>query len=292
MSKLNAIENFLGYKEIILFVAVVCIMLILLFPKREIISMILTDPGYIPPEFIKAVIKVDPKEKLKIALIRNYIKTGKYEKAELELKKMSFALNKISLFDYAGLEFRLLEADYYLTGNANKKKYIANSIKALLLMLTIVKADKFKRYILDNGRQRVKWLLESYRFESELGDNGLALDMLEEYLAAYPGYKGRYFSKITVLYVTSGKWMKSYEMLAEYVKTHKNYNKKVKLFETIIEKSILKKNHKLTLLLLRFYKENFSKDLKVEKLILTYALQSDDPYFARIIAIKLSGRNV
>lgn len=292
MSKRYVIENFLRYKEIILFTAVVCIMLVLLFPKKEIISMILTDPGYVPPEFIKAVIKVDPGEKLKIALIRNYIKAGKYEKAESYLKKIDFALNNINIFDYIGLKFRLLEADYYLTDNAKKKRYIANSIGSLLSMLAIVKANTFKKYISDNGRQRVKWLFESYKFESELGDNRLALYMLDKYLIAYPEYKSKYLPEIAVLYVNSGKWMKSYEILAEYVKTHKNYNKKVKLFEAVIEKSILKKNHKLTLLLLKFYKENFSKSLKVEKFILTYALQSDDPYFARIIAIKLSGRNL
>ena len=292
MSKRYAIESFLGYKEIILFTAVVCIMLVLLFPKKEIITMILSDPGYVPPEFIKAVIKVDPAEKLKIALIRNYIKAGEYGKAEGDLKKIDFALNSMNIFDYTGLKFRLLEADYYLTNNAKKKRYIGNSIESLLSMLAIVKTNTFKKYIADNGRQRVKWLFDSYKFESELGDNRLALDMMHKYLIAYPEYKSKYLPEITVLYVDSGKWMKSYEILVEYVKTHKNYNKKVKLFESVIEKSILKKNHKLTLLLLRFYKENFSKSLKVEKFILTYALQSDDPYFARIIAIKLSNRDL
>ena len=290
MSKLHAIKEFLSLQEIALFVAVVCIVLALFFPRREIISIILKNPGYVSPEFIKAVIKVDPAEGLKIALIRNYIKAGRYGKARKALKNFNLTMNNINFFDYVELKFKLLRVDYYTAPNASAKDAVKNRISTLLSMLSLSGASGFNKYIKDNGRERVRWLFEAYKFESELGNYKLALGLLGEYLTAYPEYKEKYFVKTAVLCVLAGENMKAYRMLLYYIKTRKNYGDKVKLFEVIAERSILERNYYLTRLLIGIYKEDFPRDLKIEKFILTYVLQSGDPYFARSIAIELSRR--
>lgn len=288
MSKRNAIENFLEYKEVALFALVVVIMLILLFPKKEIITTILTDPNYIPPEFIKAVIRVDPKSNLKIALIKDYLKARNFKKADFYFKKIKYNVNSVSFFDYAKFKFNMLEDEYYFTKNNDiKKRRIKKSIQSLFSIIAKTKSYKLKKYISIKGRKNIKWLYNGYKFESDIGNKILTLDLLKKYLIVYPQYKNKYLSKLTVLYLNSNNYIKSYKLLIEYFKIRKNVKKKEKLFEKVIQKSILKKNHKFTFMLLEIYKKFFLKSIKVKSFILTCALQSGDPYFARDIALKI-----
>ena len=288
MSKQNVIKNFLEYKEIALFALVVVIMLILLFPKKEIITTILKNPNYIPPEFIKAVIRVDPKSNLKIALIKDYLKARKFKKANFYFKKIKYDINSASFYDYAKIKFKILEDEYYFIKNKGiKKRYIEKSIKSLLSIIAGTKNYKLKKYIAVKGRKNLKWLHNGYKFESDLGNKILTLDLLKKYLIVYPQYKNKYISKLTVLYLKSNNYIKSYKLLIEYFKIHKNIKKKEKLFEKVIQKSILKKNHKFTFLFLRIYEKFFLHSIEVKSFILTCALQSGDPYFARDIALKI-----
>ena len=291
MSKRHAIKRFLSAWEIMFFVAMVGIISILLFPRKEILSIILKNKAYVYPEFIKAVIRVDDDENLKIALVRNYIKSGQYIKAEKVLNGLHFNLERLNYINYISLKYRLLKAEYYGAKNQEEKEAAESKIKRLLSRMTLVNSAEFDKYLSNGGKGRLAWMLDGYEFEYDMGNYKLALNLLQKYLFAYPEYKEKYYKNIILLYIVTGENKKAYLLLNTYMKTHKSYNKKTAFFDAVVEKAIFVKNHKLTFLLLKIYKEYFPNDLRIEKFILTYALQSGDPYFARHIAIELSKGN-
>lgn len=291
MSKRFVIKQFLSVHEIIVFAIVVCVILILFFPEKELVSIMIKYPGYIPPKYINAVIKVNPSENLKIALVRHYINSGHYGKAEDALENINFNSKRINFFDYAGLKYRLLTERFFIAGSSRKRQIIKDEIKALLSMLIMTGHNEYKKYLHSGGKKRATWLLAGYKFELATGDNRLALGLLNRYLEAYPEYRKKYLKNLAVLYTVTGENRKAYESVNSYIETHVNYQENAALFKTVIEKAILERNKELTMLLLRIYGEKFSKDLRMEKFILIYALQSGNPHFARDIAIELSKEN-
>jgi|GEM_PF-2706062 len=288
MSKRHANNRFLSVWEIFFFVAMVGIISALLFPKKEILSIILKRRIYVYPEFIKALIRVDPNEQLKMALIRNYIKSGQYVKAGTVLDGLRVSFKQLNYIDYAGLKYRLLKAEYYKAKNQKEKASVENKIQILLSTLPLISSSEFGKYLANGGRKRTAWILNAYRFESVMGNYRLALDLLQKYLYIHPECKEKYYKNITFLYIIAGKDRKAYLIVYNYMKTHKNYDKKASFFDAVAEKAIIVKNRRLTMFLLKIYKKDFPNDLRIERYMLTYALQSGDPYFARRIAIELS----
>lgn len=291
MSKRNAIKRFLSVWEIMFFVAMVGVISMLLFPRKEILSIILKNKAYVYPEFIKAVIRVDNNKNLKIALVRSYMKSGRYIKANKVLNGLHFNLERLNYINYISLKYRLLKDEYYGAKKQEEKEAAESKIKRLLSRMILVNSGDFDKYLSSDGKDRLAWMLDGYKFEYDMGNYKLALNLLQKYLFAYPGYKEKYYKNIILLYIATGENKKAYLLVNAYMKTHKNYNKKTAFFDTVVEKAILKKNPKLTIFLLKIYKEYFPNDLKIEKLILIYALQSGDPYFARHIALELSKGN-
>ncbi len=288
-SKHLVIERFLGIPEIAAFVIVVILVSVVFFPKKEIIRTILKYPYYISPQYIKDVIMVNPDDQLKLALIRNYMASGKYKRAKRILKTVHFTFDQINFLDYIGLRYRLLKTMYYDATDPGKKKIAKNKIKASLSMMGLIGQAEFKKYLSSNGEKWLGWMLDAYKFEKSHGEYGNALLLINHYLEAFPEYRGKYYKDITLLCLFTGNESKAYEMLDDYVKNNRSYEEKSGFFETVAKRSILGKDRKLTKLLIGMYKRNFSGDLKIEKFILTYALRSGDPYFARDIAVELNG---
>ncbi|MFW0884938.1 hypothetical protein ACMCNP_07885 [Candidatus Acidulodesulfobacterium sp. H_13] len=291
MSKRFVVKQFLNVHEIIVFAIVVCVILVLFFPEKELVSIMIKYPGYIPPKYINAVIKANPSENLKIALVRHYINSGHYDKAENALKNINSDFKQINFFDYAGLKYKLLTERFFIAGSSRERWIIKNKIKTLLSMLIMAGHNEYRKYLHSSGKKWTVWLLDGYKFELAVGDNRLALGLLNHYLKAYPEYREKYLKNLAVLYAVTGENRKAYESVNSYIKTHVNYRTNAALFKTVIEKAILERNKELTMLLLKIYGEKFSKDLRMEKFILIYALQSGNPYFARDIAIELSKEN-
>ena len=297
MSKHHAAEQpetkqFLGLWEIIAFALGFCAVIALFFPEREIVRTVLNNPGEASPVYIKALIRADPaSDGLKIALSENYLKSGKYVKAESVLKDMRVTVESQYFPKYAVLKFEILKAEFYYSGTgASEKEKTKKEIGALLHSLLPIEAAKFKRPVPGNAPMPPSWLLEGYRFEYSMKNYELALSLLNKYLVTYPRERGKYSEDLIGLYADTGRYRKAYEMLQAYIKSRGGAGSEA-VFESAAAKAVLSKNTAFTKMLIGIYKKEFPKNIDIEKYILTLALQTGDPVFARSVALELSGEN-
>ncbi|SNR62570.1 hypothetical protein SAMN06265340_101279 [Desulfurobacterium atlanticum] len=126
--------------EIFVFILLLVILAVLLFPEKEISSLLKTENGNpdlsLSKTYIKTLLKIEKNPELMILLIKSDIKAGNYEEA-LKLIEELEKSKKISKKEIAYMKLEIYERMFFAEKNRKRKEALKKELKNLIKYLAL-----------------------------------------------------------------------------------------------------------------------------------------------------------